>query len=110
MSCLIRHQNRTGGVCGENGCRAALNEDPQLLLGLAARFAFAFDCIEVFLCRLAIAAHFAHKQPRSQKCAEIKNVPGDARARVPPKVVKYLCEESAKRGNDADLPRRKHAA
>jgi hypothetical protein len=58
---LIGHQHAAIRVCRDDGCRAAFDQNPQLLFGVASRVPLMLDFMKMLQRKLPVAVHLANE-------------------------------------------------
>jgi hypothetical protein len=109
MRGLVRHQHVALGIRGEDGRRAAFNQDLQLLFSFPPSFAFALDLFEVLLHDRAVAIHLAYEESGAQESGKVEQIARSSGARAPRKTIEGFSQKSAKRRRRADWQRLQHA-
>ena len=110
MRRLVGHQHSASRVRGDDGCRAALDQNLQLPLGFPACFALLLDLFEVLHRCAPIAIHLADKEARPEERRKIKHVARDSCTQIPGKIVEDFRQKRAQSSHRSNLPRPQHAA
>jgi hypothetical protein len=104
MCRLIRRQYAAIGICRNDRCRAALDQNAQLFFCFLACVALTLDFVQVLQRNLAAAIDLANEQTRPDESCKVEHIPRQSRSQAPRKIIEDFCQESAQCGDRGDLP------
>ncbi len=107
---IVGQQHAAFGIGGENGRGTALDQNLELLFGVAARLHFALELGDVLRRGLAVANDLVDEQAHAEEGGEDENVAGDAGLGKPIEAVEGLRQEGACGGGGGDLPAAENAS
>lgn len=100
---VVGEQDGAVGVGGEDGYGTAIDEDVQLLFGVAAGDDFVFDIGEMERGTLAAEDSFADVEAEAAEGEEVEEVAWDADLGVPDEAVEEFGEEGAGESDEDDV-------